>query len=754
MTDLITAGTVIINIFTVAAGALSRKGLEKLFGAGWKEYKKKKEEERYVEFGKKYSKKIKSRYGKMKILAMERPIPLHGSTGLYTNVNILDKLTAFKGATDDVIEKMAKEGKGEWIRYGEVIGDPKPGLEVIKEPEKKLFILGKPGAGKTTFCKFLALSACAGNIGEDAVPIFISLRDYADSKNNLEEDDSLIEFIADQFKICGFADAKPLIEKILKSGKAIILFDGLDEVNIEDKMRSNVIKRIRNFSEEYEECRHVITCRIAASDYSFEHFDYVEMADFSEEQVDTFVKNWFKKDKKKLKRFLDDFKKPEYKGLRELATNPLLLTLLCIGFNRTLKFAPRRSEIYKDALDALLRDWDTSRDIVRDEFCKGLSPDRLIQTLSLIAAKRYEKNETVFKKDNLEQWLKEDIEKLPKVEISGKVDGRKLLKGVCAQHGLFIERAKGIFTFSHLTFQEYLTARYIVDNAGMGTLRKLTETHLFDPRWKEVFLLVAEMLPEANSFFSSAYDYLDKMIKSDQRLIKWLQKIQNKAEEMHTELFEPSVISDRIFVNYLVIDTYGILTLTFTGTLEHSFHTAIHAALDLVDYSPSISSLPRDEKLFTVNLRYKRPSKVNFDNAITSILSMVVTLSLGSSVGVLIFENPIETVINSIIKVKEICVDLRDNNSARLLSELEIPGNYASRETWEQYAKRLEVVVRQIVPLEDYKFTEEQLYVVAKYMRAAGLLLKCHDVARVSDRTEIERRLFSPPKPKSKTKKK
>jgi predicted NACHT family NTPase len=71
--------------------------------------------------------------------------------------------------------------------------------------------------------------------------------------------------------------------------------------------------------------------------------------------------------------FVDELKKPEHKGLRELATTPILLNLLCLNFDETLTFPIRKSEIYQEAIDALLKKWDSSRNIRRDEIYHGLS---------------------------------------------------------------------------------------------------------------------------------------------------------------------------------------------------------------------------------------------------------------------------------------------------------------------------------------------------------------------------------------------
>ena len=57
------------------------------------------------------------------------------------------------------------------------------------------------------------------------------------------------------------------------------------------------------------------------------------------------------------------------------------------------------------------------------------------------------------------------------------------MKSIEAQHGLLVERAKGIYSFSHLTFQEYFTAQKIVNDQRLPDLVE----HITEKRWREVF---------------------------------------------------------------------------------------------------------------------------------------------------------------------------------------------------------------------------------------------------------------------------
>jgi hypothetical protein len=453
----------------------------------------------------KYRAKIKKLYGTMQIMGMAEPVPLDD---IFTDAYMLDKPTAF--------------GRFDIERLKQMSADPdKPppqakrinGLRLVRE-KGNLFILGKPGAGKTTFLKYIALKAAEQLI--DKVPIFVSLKHWADS------DSELMTFIAERFDICGFPDAQPFVEELLKSGNAIGLFDGLDEVNQESGLRDQQTRAMSNFVEKYDRTQCLITCRIAASDYAFQPFTYVEMADFTEAQIKTFVGNWFRnnegeRDQETCKKFLTEFAKPDNKGLREMARTPLLLTLLCLAFDATLTFPQRRAEIYEEALDALMKKWDASRRIKRDEVYYKLSLGHKENLLAHIAKESFERNEYFIPQAELERRIADYVKNVPPHNTNEEADGEAILKALEAQHGIFVERTREIYSFSHLTFQEYFTAKHIVANPAKDTLTNLVKAHCADRRWREVFLLTTSLLPDANEFMKTFRQGVDELLEDDKK---------------------------------------------------------------------------------------------------------------------------------------------------------------------------------------------------------------------------------------------
>ena len=384
-----------------------------------------------------YKSHMQKIYGHILVIGTTEPIPIGE---IFTDVYILDKPQAYRrfdmSHLQEIQDEPDKLGDGTRTR----------GLRVVVSRRgHRLYLLGKPGAGKTTFLKYLVHQTIITDELEK-LPIFVTLRDWDAPKVQL------IDFITQQFSVCNFPDAKHFIEYILETGRAIILFDGLDEVPEHDEQRQRTTEELQKFWRKYQDTQMIITCRVAATDYSFTEFTYIEMADFDGSQVDQYAFNWFRKEPEKAREFLGALKKPENRGLYDLGHNPLLLSMICLAYDETLVIPKRRVELYEEALDALLKKWDASRNIQRDEIYKKLSLGRKRQMFSRIAAEAFEEGKIFFIQRQLIQSIEIYLKNLPPDDTGETIDGDAILQSIVAQHGIIVERAIKLYAFAHLTF--------------------------------------------------------------------------------------------------------------------------------------------------------------------------------------------------------------------------------------------------------------------------------------------------------------
>ena len=476
---------------------------------------------------------IQQRCGTLRVLDMTQPI---GLIDIYTNVNLLEQLTGDRRLKlTQLLQDFDPELHSfDRIGLSRITEKRILGIEAVKQ-YPKLMVFGKPGSGKTTFLKYLAIRCSSGDLLEHLVPIFITVRDLIQPINQ----PSCLEFISKFFYHYSITSSQ--IIELIKRGRALILLDGLDE--IQEVVANQVIKEIRNFSDQYHRNQFVITCRIASREYMFEKFTEVEVADFNYNQIQSFTTKWFQtkeSDSDTAERFLEQLEiNPP---IRELATNPLLLTLLLLEFEDSGDFPTDRAELYRQGIATLLKKWDAKRGIMRDQVYQNLSLSRKKDLLSHIALTTFERKDFFFKKQDFAQYIAEFIRNLPNAQTDQKalhVDSDAVLKSIESQHGLLVERSRDIYSFSHLTFQEYFTARKIVKSSDPQVLEKALQglvNHISEKSWREIFVLAVGMLQSADYLLQLMKQRIDELLAADEKLqqfLMWVSKKSLRVEVAH-----------------------------------------------------------------------------------------------------------------------------------------------------------------------------------------------------------------------------
>ena len=305
-----------------------------------------------------YEKNYKERHGQLKVscVDMRKPISLDD---VYVAIQFLNQHTALQYRSSEEAEQAFRERNR---RHFHSTSDKRQNGTQAANDEQYLMLLGGPGIGKSTFLRKVGLEALKGkdgNFKHQCIPVFLELKRFNEDQIDIEA------LITREFEVCGYPYPAQMTNAALTSGKLLILFDGLDEVPTAHV--HNVILKIGDFVDQYSDNRFIASCRIAAYKGGFTRFTEVEMADFDDSQIQTYIKNWFDStpdryrqqlhdDMKTAKRCWEMLNASEHLATKELARNPLLLTLLCAVYDRSQTLPRNRASLYEKALNVFLEE--------------------------------------------------------------------------------------------------------------------------------------------------------------------------------------------------------------------------------------------------------------------------------------------------------------------------------------------------------------------------------------------------------------
>lgn len=145
-----------------------------------------------------------------------------------------------------------------------------------------------------------------------------------------------------------------------------------------------------------------------------------------------------------------------------------------------------------------------------------------------------------------------------------------MLKSIEAQHGLLIERARNIYSFSHLTFQEYFAARQIKEQRDDALLRDVV-SHVAEKRWGEVFRLTVEMLPDASQFLQMMKGEIDVFFGNCRAIELFLRWLEDNAKSTREEFYlkEFSLPAVRAFLLDIFLDNHGLHDSSFRNDVYY-----------------------------------------------------------------------------------------------------------------------------------------------------------------------------------------
>ncbi|WP_456316982.1 NACHT domain-containing protein [Streptomyces microflavus] len=377
-------------------------------------------------------------------------------------------------------------------------GPPLPHrIDALLTDRPRVLLRGEAGAGKTTLLWWLAAHASARTLDNDLAPLN-GLVPFVVPLRTLRARGGTFPGPAELSGAAGLVvDTAPegWASRVLESGRALLLVDGLDEVPPED--REQAYDWLSQLLARYPETRCVATVRPLAVEPDWlrsEGFAELRLLPMRNEDIQAFVASWHRAarlseqdDAERLDELEQDLalQFDQNPTLRDLARTPLLCAVICALHRRRDGFLPEtRWSLYRSALEMLLGHRDRRRRIGAPEGI-GLSVEEHTQLLQRIAVWLVRESQSEFTQDQALRQLGRALAGMERV--SAQVPPAKILTHLLNRSGLLQERTDDTYQFIHRTFQDYLAAKEFIEDDHLNELLG----HADEEPWQDVILLAA-----------------------------------------------------------------------------------------------------------------------------------------------------------------------------------------------------------------------------------------------------------------------
>lgn len=385
----------------------------------------------------------------------------------------------------------------------------------------RLAILAKPGGGKSTLIKRIAVAyAYPEKINsvndflpkKDYFPIFVRCRELGE-KVKLSITDIILS-ISSKAEIEDLKEGfNKIVSDALQNGTALLLIDGLDEISV-DRDRIHFVNQLRIFLSRYPNISMITTSRKAGfravagilADYCTKY----EISNLNQLEIRELSKKWHIAIIDESKNTIDESNELVNQILADsritvLAENPLLLTTL-LFVKRWAGYLPtKRHILYEEMIKLLLVTWNV-------EGHEQLDIDETEPQLSFVAYWMSENGKQTITEKELKRCLNDARKQMPDILGYTKITVSDFIKRVESRSSLLIMSGHEqlddnsiipVYEFLHLSFQEYLTAKAIVEKSLPSDLHNesilnILKPHILKENWKEIIPLVAVLSKRDN----------------------------------------------------------------------------------------------------------------------------------------------------------------------------------------------------------------------------------------------------------------
>jgi HEAT repeat protein len=361
---------------------------------------------------------------------------------------------------------------------------------------RRLMILGDPGGGKTTMLRWMATAYLLRYKSDDAfsqipdahtlpsqhwIPALIRCRDLGEADLCRSFTEFLTQHLNKTDLLPEEADVMRavILDRIAKGG-VLLLVDGLDEI-ANSNIRMMFCQEIERTAARYPEATIVVTSRIVGyRDMPYRMgsgFEHGVIAELDRKDKDLFAWRWIEvteqhlPDREKAHRaqeLIDALHSSD--RIENLTGNPMMLTTVTLVKRKVGKLPNRRNKLYSEAVSVLLN-WNS-------RLYKAIEEEEAIPQLEYLAYEYCRLGVQRLPEDEVLDLLDKVRTEYPNLRAIRRRDPQAFLELLEARSSILSKsggiwrknktQEKPVWEFRHLTFQEYLAARSLLDGRYPG----------------------------------------------------------------------------------------------------------------------------------------------------------------------------------------------------------------------------------------------------------------------------------------------
>lgn len=396
----------------------------------------------------------------------------------------------------------------------------KPKLLLDRFAEQSLYVSGIAGCGKSTFCRWIAWLVTQGYMPEQEtfsvkysvvekfpaaflgkLPLLVPLREFWPFLSHSPGQDEVslqeLETALQDWSQAKLSRITPdHVMQFIRTGRAVLLFDGVDEVPESygegiylyyprRMLVHGLAQAVRIWSKAGNKL--LLTSRpygLKAGDVEKLQLPQAEIIDLPAPLQELYIRRWFgalQYDVAMADAMLGHLQERE--ELAPLSGNPVLLMAMCSLFPQGGRLPQDKSELYKMTIDRLLYNRYRTDTEVRNNHERLAVIAHSMHTGRWLSEAERQTPQAEVTYSEIEKVLSEYL-RADLFQEAGLKSVHDVREELLSRSGLLVAKGQNKASFYHLTFQEYLTGRRMVQESCEDLLEKV-QHYGGTPEWRQ-----------------------------------------------------------------------------------------------------------------------------------------------------------------------------------------------------------------------------------------------------------------------------